>query len=255
MNYRISTSRLLSLLILFLFAIPSYVFANNLFLPAALTATELRQHFFDRTVETESAEGKEPQLLYFGPNGNFEKVAKNRLYKGKWKILKNGRLCTTIGTKKQKCRAVVNNANDLILIMVKKDGKHRHELTYKAFHPGNQIKKLNKSPLLPEGTLTSRQLKKLLSGHTVESVTVKKKRTSLTFYAPDGSIEQRRNGVTRTGTWKVKNSRICIQMENLKEKCRIIVKENNSYNKYIVKRNGHHQHSVSYITFVPGKNL
>ena len=34
-------------------------------------------------------------------------------------------------------------------------------------------------------------------------------------------------------------------MENLPEKCRIIVKEGAEYKKYIVKKNGKHVHSVN----------
>jgi hypothetical protein len=44
-------------------------------------------------------------------------------------------------------------------------------------------------------------------------------------------------------------------METLGEKCRIIVKEGDEYKKYIVKKNGHHQHSVSYRNFAPGKQF
>lgn len=255
MTYRISTSHLVFYLLLLSFCLPSFVLADDLLLQKTLTSAELRQRFLDQTVEAESADGKVQKLLYFGKNGKFEQVVKNRLYEGHWKVRKNGRLCTTIDGKKSNCRAVANSANNLIQIVVKKDGNHRHELTYSTFYPGNKIRKLNKSPLLPKRTLTSRQLKKLFSDHTVESITAKNNRSSLTYYSPNGTIEQRRNGVSRTGTWQVKNSRICLQMEGLKKKCRIIVKEGDTFNKYIVKKNGHHQHSVSYIKFIPGKHL
>lgn len=255
MTYLISTSHLAFTLLLLSFCVPSLSLADDALLRKKLSAEELRQRFINQTVETESADGKVQKLLYFGKNGNLEQVVKNRLSTGHWKIRKNGRLCTSIGSQKNKCRAVVSKTNQLIQFVIKKDGKHRHELTYTTFHPGNKIRRLNKSPLLPENTLTSRQLKKLFSDKTVESVTVKNKRVSRTFYAPNGAVEQTRNGVLRTGNWQVKNSRICIQMEALKKKCRIIVKEGNAYNKYIVKKNGRHQHTVSYIKFIRGKHL
>ena len=44
-------------------------------------------------------------------------------------------------------------------------------------------------------------------------------------------------------------------MEDLQEKCRIIVKEDGEFKKYIVKKNGQHQHSVSYRKFTPGKTF
>lgn len=255
MTYRISTSHLAFTLLLLSFCAPSFSFADDALLQKKLSATELHQHFLDQTVETESADGKTQKILYFGRDGHLEQVVKNRLYKGHWKVRKNGRLCTKVGSKKQKCRAVVSKTNKLVQFVIKKDGKHRHELTYIAFHPGNKIRQLNKSPLLPEKTLTSRQLKKLFSNHTVESITMKNQRASRTYYAPNGVLEQTRNGVFRTGTWQVKNSRICIQMEGLKKKCRIVVKEGDSYNKYIVKKNGRHQQSVSYTQFTLGKHL
>ena len=87
-------------------------------------------------------------------------------------------------------------------------------------------------------------------------MTAKQGRTSLSYYSPDGKVEQLRNGVIRHGTWRVTSSaKICLQMENLKEKCRIVVKEGDEYKKYIVKRNGAHQHSVSYRKFMQGKRF
>ncbi len=110
--------------------------------------------------------------------------------------------------------------------------------------------------ILPDGMLNRQELRELFSGKTVESVTAKKGRTSLTYYDPSGTVEQWRNGITRRGKWRIsKGARICLQMENLKEKCRIIVQEEGRYKKYIVRKNGHHQHSVTYRTFADGNQL
>jgi hypothetical protein len=140
--------------------------------------------------------------------------------------------------------------------IVKKSGKHRSELKYKKFHDGKKLKELQRAPLLPSGTLTARKVKKLFSGKTVESITVKKGRKSLSYYHPDGSVEQLRSGKKRLGKWRITaKGRICLKMENFKEKCRIIVKESGEYRKYIVKKNGRHLHSVSYRNFRDGKNF
>ncbi len=63
-----------------------------------------------------------------------------------------------------------------------------------------------------------------------------------------------RSGQKRLGHWRVNaNGRICLQMEESEEKCRIIVKEaDGSYQKYIVKKSGDHEASVGYRKFVDG---
>lgn len=106
---------------------------------------------------------------------------------------------------------------------------------------------------LPSGTLNSEQIITLFSDQTVESVTAVRGRVSQSYYDPGGEVRQVRNGTTRTGRWRVtKNGRICLQMEDRPEKCRIIVQDGALYKKYIVKKNGKHQHSVSYRKFWDG---
>lgn len=107
--------------------------------------------------------------------------------------------------------------------------------------------------VLPAGTLDAEQVTELFSGKTVESVTAVRGRVSLSFYDVDGSLRQTRNDQTRSGKWRVrKDGRICLQMENFLEKCRIIVKDGDVYKKYIVKKNGRHQNSVNYRKFWVG---
>lgn len=109
---------------------------------------------------------------------------------------------------------------------------------------------------LPAGTLNAVEITALFTNKTVYSVTVAQGRRSVSYYAPDGEIRQMRNGVKRIGRWRVAtNDRLCLQMEDLPEKCRIIVAENGGYKKYIVKKNGMHQATVSYLTFLDGNNL
>ena len=109
---------------------------------------------------------------------------------------------------------------------------------------------------LPTGTLNEKAVTELFSNKTVQSVSVRKGRVSLTYYDPDGSLEQLQNGIKRFGIWRVtKNGRICLAFAGSREKCRIIVKEGKIYKKYVVKKNGQHQHSVNYRKFSPGKQL
>ncbi len=110
--------------------------------------------------------------------------------------------------------------------------------------------------ILPENTLDSSQLRNLFVGNTVESVTVPKGRKSLTYYDPQGLVRQQRGDRLRVGQWRItKRGRICLQMENQRERCRIILQENNRYNKYIVKKSGDHRLVVSYTRFMSGNPL
>lgn len=109
---------------------------------------------------------------------------------------------------------------------------------------------------LPQGTLTTRELLALFSDKTVYSVTAKGGRESVSYYSPTGELRQKRSGITRSGRWRVTdNNRICLQMENLPDKCRIVVKEQGTYKKYIVRKNGLHQFTVAYPVFQKGNPL
>jgi hypothetical protein len=175
---------------------------------------------------------------------------------GTWNIRDDGRLCTNLESSGRDCRIIVKQGGQYQQYAVKKDGNHRYELTYGIFHQGKHLAKLSKEPLLPVGTLTKKEVIELFSGKTFESVTVSKGRVSQTYYDPGGTLEQLQDGKKRFGKWRVTNSdRICLQMEDLQEKCRIIVMENGEIEKYIVKKNGQHQHSVSYRKFTPGKTF
>lgn len=220
-----------------------------------LTSKELKPLISGTTAEMlfgKSSKG----LRYFDPNGELLQVKRDRLKKGKWKIKKNDRLCTKFGNSSWDCRILVLEGDVYQQYVVKKSGNHERELTYKKFHPGQKLAELNRSPLLPDGTLTRKKLEKLFSGKTVESKTVNKGRVSLSYYDPSGTVEQLRNGVLRFGTWRVsKKDRICLKMEASREKCRIVVKEDGQYNKYIVKKSGQHQRTVNYLNFFEGKQF
>lgn len=110
---------------------------------------------------------------------------------------------------------------------------------------------------LPAGTLNAAEVVALFSDRTVLTRTVTQKRESLTYYHPDGEVRQRRDGTTRRGFWRVRDDgRICMQMEEFREKCRIIVREaDGGYRKYIVRKNGPHQPTVDYLAFERGDRL
>ena len=259
---RLSLS-LLSLLtfVVLLFSISSSTLAMAedppIVLPqGTLDAPQLEQLFSGNTFAA-TVEGKDQMtVIFFGKDGHLTRVRDGWQTDGVWEVRKDGRICVDLKGSRRDCRIIVNQDKKYRQYAVKKDGNHRYEMTYTDSRPGNQLAKISKEPLLPRGTLKRKQVIKLFSGQEVESVTASKGRVSISYYNPDGSLEQLRDGMTRLGKWKVnKSSRICLQMEGLEEKCRIIVKEGDEYKKYIVKKNGRHQHSVSYRNFTPGKSF
>lgn len=106
---------------------------------------------------------------------------------------------------------------------------------------------------LPVGTLDAAAVTALFSGKTVESITNNSGRISLTYYNPNGELRQLQYGTKRSGTWRVRqDGRICLSFPGASNQCRIIVKEGDTYQKYVVKRNGQHQPVVTYRTFRDG---
>jgi len=109
---------------------------------------------------------------------------------------------------------------------------------------------------LPPGTLNAAEVTALFSGKTVESRLDETGRISLTYYNPDGSLHQLQKGRIRNGGWRVKdNGRICLQLEEKSESCRIIVNEGTVYRKYIVKADGDHQPIITYTSFRNGNQV
>jgi len=222
----------------------------------ALNAQQIDAQFKGKTVLAEVPVKGKQEGYYFAENGNVVEVRDGLQKDGKWFVREDGRLCIDLEGEHKDCRMIIKEGDKYHQYAAKLDGNHVYEQTYYDFRKGEQLKAMSPSPLLPKTTLTRDEVIELFSGKTVESVTSEQGRVSLSYYSPDGKVEQERNGVMRYGTWRVTSSaRMCMQMEDLQEKCRIIVKEGNEYKKYIVKKNGDHQHSVSYRKFLKGRHL
>ncbi len=198
------------------------------------------------------------QLLvrYFAADGRLHQVRDGFQKQGRWHIRKDGRLCTDFPGAEKDCRAIVRMRDGYGQVAIKLRGEHRHELTYVEFRSGNRLHKLSAQPVLPAGTLSRRELRDLFHNRTATSVSGSRERLSRTYYAPDGSVEQLRDGRKRTGKWRItRNARICLQMDNNREKCRIVVRESGELRKYVVKKNGRHQPVVTYRAFAAGKDF
>jgi hypothetical protein len=74
----------------------------------------------------------------------------------------------------------------------------------------------------------------LFAGHTVTSRNLKTGTESISYYFPEGTVHQYRNGRLRTGVWRVlKDGRICMAMQSREESCRIVkVDPDDVYRKY-----------------------
>jgi len=222
----------------------------------ALNAEQIEKQFKDKSTVAKVADKERAEVYFFAEDGRVTEVRNGWQKTGKWYVRDDGRLCIDLKGEHRDCRMIIKEGNNYHQYAAKLDGNHRYEQTYSDFRDGDQLLKMSPEPLLPLGTLKKEQVIKLFSGQTVESVTASKSRVSLTYYDPDGAVEQLRNGDKRYGKWRVRSdARICLQMEDRSEKCRIIVKEGDQYKKYIVKKNGRHQHSVSYRKFAPGKQF
>lgn len=222
----------------------------------ALNAEQIEGQFKGKSAVAKVADKERAEIYFFADDGRVIEARGGWQKTGKWYVRDDGRLCIDLVGEHRDCRMIIKDGDQYHQYAAKRDGNHKYEQTYSGFLQGNQLQKMAEEPILPLGTLRDKEIIQLFAGNTVESVTASQGRVSLSYYALDGTVEQIRDGARRNGTWRVsKNDRMCLQMENLQERCRIIVREGDEYKKYIVKKNGNHQHSVSYRKFVPGKQF
>ncbi len=82
--------------------------------------------------------------------------------------------------------------------------------------------------------LPATEVRQLFVGQTVTSKNLSNGVVSVSRYAPNGQVQQQRQGQQRTGTWRVMpDGRMCLRMENNNESCRWIRQETDGrYQKY-----------------------
>lgn len=234
------------------------VLSAEAFLPSdVLTRQEIKQLVVGKTAEVTVSKNDDKGFLFFKPNGEMKRLVKNWLVRGHWRLKKNDQLCMLVaGDKDWDCRILIREKDGIGQFVVKKNGADRRELTYKNFTDGDKLLELANLPSPPLEILNKEEITDLFAGKTVESETVRKSRVSLTYYHSDGTLELTRNGKVYSGLWRVTESdRMCLSLESSKEKCRIIVRQGQTYSKYIVKISGNHQQSIRYRRFTPGKQF
>lgn len=89
-------------------------------------------------------------------------------------------------------------------------------------------------PFQPGRQLQAQEVRQLFSGKTVTSKNLSNGVVSVSRYAPNGRIQQQRQGTQRFGTWRVlPDGRICLKMERQNESCRWLRQEaDGRYQKY-----------------------
>lgn len=108
---------------------------------------------------------------------------------------------------------------------------------------------------LPTETLGPTAVRVLFFDQTVESRNARGD-VSLTYYAPNGTLKQKRGGEIRTGNWSVrKDGRICLAMGGEKRQCRFVRKEQNQHQKFTLSKSGKVKPVVTYLSFKRGNQL
>ncbi len=86
--------------------------------------------------------------------------------------------------------------------------------------------------------LNGDEVKALLSGNTVEAIHAAKGFTITTYYSPDGTFRQIRDGNNESGTWEIDDQGfLCTYREGWGGECRLIRQEEGVWKAYKIPRN------------------
>lgn len=114
-----------------------------------LSALEIKKLVTGQTAEVAINKTKGKGLFYFSSSGEFKQLINNWLEEGHWKVNKRDRLCMSISGGSWNCRLLIRNKEDIGQYVVKQNGNHRRELTYKSFNDGNKLLEFTKSSSPP----------------------------------------------------------------------------------------------------------
>lgn len=112
------------------------------------------------------------------------------------------------------------------------------------------------SPSYSECDLNQEQTKQLFIGNTVFAYNVRKEFDIITYFSPDGTAHQKRDGDRRKGAWEIdKKGWLCIEWDYGKGSgCKPIVKDGERYKKYRVKSDGNRVYILKYDRFIKGNS-
>ena len=102
-------------------------------------------------------------------------------------------------------------------------------------------------------TLSAAEVKQLFIGDTVESYNLNNGMTSFTYYHPNGTLDQERLWLRRSGNWSVReDGQICLAFAKARLRCRHIVRSGDKYYKVRVDEQGNEKRIIRYRHFAEG---
>ena len=102
--------------------------------------------------------------------------------------------------------------------------------------------------------LSAAEVKKLLSGKTVEGINVNKGYSFKAYFDPKGTIRAAYPFGTRQGKWRVnQKGRKCIRWKDKKKQnCNVIARDGEVYKEFKIKKNGDRKHVATFKKFTDG---
>lgn len=100
--------------------------------------------------------------------------------------------------------------------------------------------------LCAEIVLTEEEVLKLISGNTIKGIYLDQKIPFESYFDPDGTVYQNRDGESFEGKWFVdKQGTHCVKWQGKEPKCRIVVRDNEQYKEFIInKKTGKRDYSL-----------
>jgi len=132
----------LSLLVLvgFIVAGCAVLFPPPVPLPeGTLTQEKVLALFNDHTVESATVAKGRVSVTYYCPCGEVHQLRDGQKRSGTWRVTQNGRICLTMEGGEESCRIIVQEGNDYVKYVVKKDGNHKPVVLYNWFKEGNPL--------------------------------------------------------------------------------------------------------------------
>jgi len=104
-----------------------------------------------------------------------------------------------------------------------------------------------------EQVLTEAELEALLAGKTVKGIYLDNKTAFIRHYAEDGNVRESVKNETHEGKWFIdKKGQRCVIWSKKEKKCRVIIKEGETYKEFTLQKNGKPKLNVIYKNIIEG---
>ena len=97
-----------------------------------------------------------------------------------------------------------------------------------------------------EDVLTEDEVRSLISGNTLRGIYLGQKIPFESYFNPDGTVYQNRDGESREGEWFVdKQGKHCVKWVSAEPKCRVVMRNNDEYIEFTInKKTGKRAYTV-----------